>query len=53
MRILMLFIFSFSLNSTEVIVDPYEDLDYTVPNSYTFQDEKNDCECYCHDYIFR
>ena len=52
MRIIILLLFSIPLKSTEVIVDPYKDIDYTEPNSYTFQDEKSDCECYC-DYYFQ
>ena len=33
----------------EVILDPYIGLDYSEPQSYTYNDETG-CECVCHGY---
>lgn len=45
---LLIIILSFALNcvAIDVILNPYENLDYEQINSYNFREEKRECECY-------
>jgi hypothetical protein len=50
MRLIYLFIFLISLTlnalSLEIIINPYEGLDYDSINTYNLHDASNDCTCY-------
>lgn len=50
MRILTLIIFysSITINciALEIILNPYESIDYSKINTYKIQNNENDCTCY-------